>query len=262
MIRVIVITVIIIVISVVIVRFFFARRPRFDPDTATVNNRTAESRREANANPGTAEQAMPDSVREEIAEHIQYYINSGFYDREETKESIRAGFYEETIDEAWLHRQVEKEYTRRLREQAGWPAETSFDRLAKAFDRLNASGIIALHNAGNTKQDATGDAEDIYEELKAKGITVKGYCYYHAQDMERAMDGQPLFVGFGDFDNDDNSALETGKKVVKALEAYGFNINWDKSVETRIEILNIKWQKRFGNDNCSRERVIRLLTGL
>jgi hypothetical protein len=257
MLRIFLVTLVIIIVSVAVVRSCFFRKQPFDPDTATVNFNPGRPGNDINPSDST----MPDSIKAEIAEHIHYYVQSGFYEREETIESIYDGFYDEAIDETWLRQRVDSEYSTRLQEQANWSAETGFDRLVKVFDQLNTSGIIALHNAGYTKQDGEGDAEDIYEELKKNGIVAKGYCYYHAQDVGRAVDDGRLYIGFGDFDDDNNKALAIGKQIADALKAQGFRLNWNKTVETRIEIINLPWQKRFGNQDCSAERAIRLLSG-
>ena len=111
-----------------------------------------------------------------------------------------------------------------------------------------------------TKQDGEEDCEQLHDELLKKGIKTKGFCYYHWQDIGRVVDDGHLFIGFGNFNNNDKDALEIGKLVATSLETQGFQLNWDKTVATRIEITNLKWQKRFGNDNCSNEKAIRLLS--
>jgi hypothetical protein len=132
--------------------------------------------------------------------------------------------------------------------------------LVQAFDKLNSSGIIALHNAGMTKQDGEGDSEEIHDELLKKGIKTKGFCYYHWQDVERVVEDTHLYIGFGDFNNNDQDALEIGRQVAAALKEQGFKLHWDNTVAARIEITNIKWQKRFGNNNCSNEKAINHLS--
>ena len=170
-------------------------------------------------------------------------------------------FYDTNLDTTWTKQEIDNQYKQRLAEQQTWEKETDFDRLAQVFDQLNLSGIIALHNAGYTRQDGEGDTQEIHEDLKAKGITTRGYCFYHTQDMDGVIDGGNLYLAFGDFDYDDQSGTAIGKEIVAALQDRGFKTNWNESIETRIEVLEIKWQKRFGNDNCSNERAVRLLSG-
>lgn len=208
----------------------------------------------------TTKHTSMDSLKTEISDEIKAFIKSGFFDKEETFENIQDMFYNETLDEVWIKEEIEKQYEQRLVEQNTWEKETDFERLAQVFDKLNSSGIIALHNAGYTRQDGEGDTEEMHEELEAKGIKTRGYCFYHTQDMDRAIEGDNLLLAFGDFDNDDKLGTGIGKEIVAALHEEGFKTDWSGSVETRIEVVGIKWQKRFGNENCSKERAVRLLS--
>lgn len=205
--------------------------------------------------------AMTDTTKNDIIEQLNISIKSGFYDKEEIFTNIEDYLYEIPFDEDWTKKQIDSAYAERLKQQTSWATVTDFDKLVQAFDKLNSSGIIALHNAGITKQDGEGDSQEIHEVLLKKGIKTSGFCYYHWQDVERVVDDSHLFIGFGDFNNNDKDALEIGKQVAAILESNGFKLNWNKTVETRIEITNINWQKRFGNDNCSNEKAIKLLTG-
>jgi hypothetical protein len=208
----------------------------------------------------TTKHISMDSIKKEIADEITALIKSGFFHKEETFENIQDMFYDETLDEAWVKQEIEKQYEQRLAEQATWEMETDFDRLAQVFDKLNSSGIIALHNAGYTRQDGEGDTEEIHEQLKAKGIKTKGYCFYHTQDMDRAVDGDNLFLAFGDFEGDDKLGEDIGKEIVAALHEKRFKTDWNGRIEKRIEVVRLKWQKRFGNENCSNERAIQLFS--
>ena len=203
---------------------------------------------------------MTDTIKNDIIEQSNISIKSGFYDKEEIFTTIEDYLYEIPFNEDWTRNKIDSAYAERLREQGSWATVTDFDKLVQVFDKLNSSGIIALHNAGITKQDGEDDSQEINEDLLKKGIKTKGFCYYHWQDVERVVDDTHLFIGFGDFNNNDKDALEIGKQVAATLESKGFKLNWDKTVETRIEITNINWQKRFGNDNCSNEKAIKLLT--
>jgi hypothetical protein len=208
----------------------------------------------------TVKSVMTDTTKRDVIEQIEVYIKSGFYDKEEVFTNVENYLYEIPFDHDWAKQQIDKAYSDRLKEQSIWPPVTDFDKLVQAFDNLNSAGIVALHNAGMTKQDGEGDSEEVHEDLLKKGIKTKGFCYYHWQDIERVVDDTHLYIGFGDFNNNDKDALEIGSQVALALESQGFKLNWDRTVATRIEITNIKWQKRFGNDNCSNEKAINLLS--
>jgi hypothetical protein len=203
---------------------------------------------------------MTDTTKKDILEQVDISIKSGFYDKEEIFINVEDYLYEIPFDHEWAKQQIDKAYSERLKEQSTWPAVTDFDKLVQAFDKLNSSGIIALHNAGMTKQDGEGDSEEIHDELLKKGIKTKGFCYYHWQDVERVVEDTHLYIGFGDFNNNDQAALEIGRQVAAALKEQGFKLHWDNTVAARIEITNIKWQKRFGNNNCSNEKAINHLS--
>ena len=201
-----------------------------------------------------------DELKEEITDQVRSMIAGGFYDDEEIQENIMDLFYDEVLDEAWLKEEISRQYTARLKEQAAWPQETDFDRLARVFDQLNSSGIIALHNAGYTRQDGESDCGHIYSELKAEGISTRGFCFYHAQDLERVIEGDELYLAFGSFEADSAAVAAIGEEIIKALAAHGFENKWDHTADTRIAVPDIKWLKRFGSENCSEDRAVELLS--
>lgn len=208
----------------------------------------------------TSKPPAKDSLKEELSLEIAAFINSGFYDQEEIFESLRDMFYREILEEDWLRGEIRRQYNQRLAHQSSWEQETDFDRLARVFDRLNSTGIIALHNAGYTRQDGEGDVEELYERLKRKGFRTKGSCFYHAQDIDRVIESDTLYLAFGTWEGNDRSGEQVGREVITALQKEGFKTNWNDSIGYRIEVVGLKWQKRFGNGNCSRERAIRLLS--
>ena len=204
----------------------------------------------------TLKTSMTDTLKTEVLEQINTSIKSGFYDKDNVFNNVEDYLYEIQYDKEWTKQQIENIYAARIKEQSSWETITDFDKLTQAFDKLNTSGIISLHNAGMTRQDGEGDCEEIYQELKKKGIVAKGFCYYHWQDIERVVDDGNLYIGFGDFKNNEKDALAIGNQIASTLESFGLKLNWDKTINTRIEIINLKWQKRFGNDNCSNDRAI------
>ena len=199
----------------------------------------------------TTKKVMTDTLKNEVIEEINIDVKSGFYDKSDIFSRVDDYLYEIPFDSNWAKKQIDKIYTTRLKEQSTWQPVTDFDKLAQVFDKLNTTGIIALHNAGMSKEDGEDDCDDIHDELLKQGIKTSGFCYYHWQDIERVVDDGHLYIGFGDFNNNAKDAAAIGKEVATALENKGFKLIWDKTADTRIEITNIKWRKRFGNDNCS-----------
>jgi len=201
---------------------------------------------------------MPDSLKKEMTEELDHFIKSGFYDSVEVIENMCDMFYKEKIDTPWLAGVAMRAYRRREAEQASWPAVTDFDKLVKAFDRLNANGIVALHNAGNTKDEDEDDASEIRTALS--GTHLRGFCGYDTQDVDGLIDGgKGLYITFGSFNDSKKACTLIGKEVDAQLRAAGFTTVWDQTCDTRIMIKPIRWQKRFGNGNCSYEHAKELL---
>jgi len=206
---------------------------------------------------------MDQDLKQEITEAITKFTVGGFTEDENILlDDITEMFYEETLDEEWIKTEIDRQYAERRQEQLSWPAQTDFDRLALVFDELNALGIISLHNTGYTRQDGEGDVADLHHQLKAVGVTTTGYCFYHGQDLERVIQGYNLYLAFGAFESGDAAGIAIGEKIVSTLEKYGFNYNWNHTLDTRIDVPGIKWLKRFDNENCSDERAIDILSCL
>jgi hypothetical protein len=180
------------------------------------------------------------------------------YLREQVSVLVRSGFFNEDDLETYIaelafdprsapHAQAVRAHARaamaaKRAEEAGWPAATDWDRLAAAFDALEASGILALHNAGMTTSDAHGDAWDLIG--RDPPGTWRGFAFYHGQDVERALDGQSLFIGFEAVAEGADPKRAIGATVVAALKAQGFAPVWNGDPETRLDVPGIKWQKR------------------
>jgi hypothetical protein len=186
------------------------------------------------------QQTMNDTNRY-ILDSIKTWVWSGFYELEEVRAMID-DIWEDDADEGLLFAAIASEFQKKIAAEALWPKETDCDRLDLAFETLNANAIIALQNAGYTMSDGLSD---ISEELAQRGHSnVHGYCFYHGQDLERALSGGGLTLAFGAFDNDKTAQVEVGNLVKDALEANGFAIDWDGDSESRINIPNLDWKRR------------------
>lgn len=93
------------------------------------------------------------------------------------------------------------------------------------------------------------------------GVKPTGFCYYHTQDLERAVDKniKNLYLGFDSVSQNDNEALQVANRIVTKLKETGFELDWNGSVDQRIEIKNINWQKIPDDENWGAERVISIL---
>ena len=177
-----------------------------------------------------------------ILERIRIWVWSGFYSPDEVDQGID-DILEEDADEAMLRAAVAPEFAKKAAAEASWPNTTDCDRLDQAFDELNRSGIIALHNAGYTQSDGFSDCVEVYHQRGKRGI--RGYCFYHGQDVERAVDGQGLTIAYGDLDDDDTKSAEIGREVKASLERHGLAVEWNGDSKVRLELPSIDWKRRL-----------------
>ena len=204
---------------------------------------------------------MKPEIKKEAIEHLERDVLFGFESKEDLFESISELFYDEDdFDDDWFKMEIEKRFSSHLKNSGNWKKPTDFERLVKVFDQLNKEGIVSLHKAGHTRQDSEGDCREIIEELEAIGIKAKGYCYYHSQDLERAIiDNGMLFIGYGSNAHNDEIGFEIANRIVELLNKNGFQTEWNGSLDTRIEINKIVWKKTYDNVDYNYSRVFSII---
>ena len=176
-----------------------------------------------------------------ILDTIKTCVWSGFYDPDEVQQVID-DILEDDADEAMLRAAVAPEFEKKAAAEDTWPDETDCDRLDQAFAQMNSSGIIALQNAGYTMSDGLGDIGEVLHERGRENV--KGYCFYHGQDLERAVAGAGLMLAFGDLDADPVKKRAIGSVVKEILESKEFFVEWNGDPETRLSIPNLDWKRR------------------
>ncbi|MBE9608140.1 DUF6891 domain-containing protein [Chitinilyticum piscinae] len=140
------------------------------------------------------------------------------------------------------HGWLDSELQRKQQDEAGWPAITDCDRLDAAFAELEMAGICCLHNAGYTMSDGCSDAFERMDEAGAGRY--RGFCFYHGQDVERALDAGGLMLAFGDTDDSPERSAVIAGEIVTAMQRAGLAADWNGSVDTRISLPQFCWQRR------------------
>lgn len=180
-------------------------------------------------------------TEEHILTTIRTWVWSGFYTLEEVREMVD-DLLEDGVDTAMVRGSIDNEFGEKAAAELTWPRRTDCDRLDEAFSRLEESGIVALQNAGYTMSDGLSDVgEALNERVKSD---VRGYCFYHEQDLERAVRGEGLMLAFGDLDDDPEKKVELGRAVQRELERVGLEPEWTGNPETRINVPNFDWKRR------------------
>lgn len=189
---------------------------------------------------------------DDFIQFLRFRVWSGFHYAEEILESaveaIEEGMYPELEDDfnsELVTQVVEHEVNAKLSDEKNWPDVTDCDRLSQAFERLNANGIVSLENAGYTISDGWDEYREAVDALEYKGLSepVRGGCFYHEQDLERAVAGNGLQLAYSAASGNYLETLGVAKEIVDVLEEHGLSPAWNGNVEHRIQ-LPIKWQRR------------------
>ena len=167
-------------------------------------------------------------ISPDLVEEIEYMINalskSGFFNKDEIIEILEDEFIEENIDFSQFDISL-NEFD-----------NVNFNKLDKVFKLLVDENIVAIHNCGYDIEEGVNDAFELLVHLKNNNYSPEGFCFYTCEDVEEAILENKLKITFGDFENDENKALDIGKIVCNSLKSENFEINWDGTINNQIEI--------------------------
>lgn len=74
-----------------------------------------------------------------------------------------------------------------------------------------------------------------------------GYCFFHSQDIDRALDEEGLLLAFGHVDRGEakeEDHIAVGQTICEALRQAGLTVDWDGSPDHRIDVPQLRWQRR------------------
>lgn len=182
----------------------------------------------------------------ETLDEIQARVRGGFDDRDRIVEVICEEMYEPgQVNPEEVETEVARAFAAKREEKKRWPKVTDCDRLDAVFAALDSRGIVSLQNAGYTQSDGY---DDVLYALEQRGqpSNVVGYCFYHGQDLERAVRGLGLYLAFGPVDPklEESEGPKVGAAVVEELQKEGFKAVWDGTFDQRIFVPEIDWKKR------------------
>ena len=177
---------------------------------------------------------------------VKKWVWSGYYLPDEVHEMLE-DVLEEDVDEGAMRQAIDEEFRRKSKEELGWSVVTDCDRLDAVFLNLDERGICACQNAGYTMSDGYSDVAEAMENRGKENY--HGYCFFHGQDIERAIEGHGLFVAFGDLNNEAGKMIDVGITVRLAFEDAGFEVEWDGSADARLKIAQFNWQRRYAKSH-------------
>ena len=189
-----------------------------------------------------------------IFDSIYTQVRSGFYSLEDIQnniiEEIEDNGFEDEISEDWAYKQINAVNEELLKESESWGENTQTNRLNAAFDELAESKIIALHYTGYTMDDGEYEVVEVERTLNDNDEKSEGYCFYHGQDLERAIRGDGLNISFQKINNEsDVVSKEIAKKIVAVLEKHDLKVDWNGKASSKILLPEFKWQRIYDEDD-------------
>lgn len=182
----------------------------------------------------------------ETTEEIAVLVQEAFYDKTRLMEIVCEEMYEPgELEPSEVSAAIDAELLKWQAEKTAWPEVTDCDRLDAAFAALEGRGVIALHNAGITQSDGHDDFREAYARHPNR-TSIVGYCFYHGQDVERAVRGGGLYFAFGPVDpnEEQKEGEKVGTIVREELERTGLQVDWDGTFANRMRIPSFLWQRR------------------
>ncbi|MCR5027508.1 MAG: hypothetical protein K6A34_08750 [Methanobrevibacter sp.] len=179
---------------------------------------------------------MSDDLVSEIEYMIDLLTKSGFFSAEEILEILEDQFIEEEVDFSKFDISLNSFDNH------------NFQKLEETFKKLAEKSIVAVHNCGYDFEEGVEDIFELYAHLFNNKYQAQGFCFYTFEDVEEAISDEILRITFGDFQRSEDASLEIGKIVYNQLVGSGFDVEWNGSVNSQIEIQNFKWDKRFDDE--------------
>ena len=203
----------------------------------------------------------------DIRESIFNQVRMGFLSLDDIQENILEEIQDNECDdelsEDWAIQAIEAEQAAVLAESKTWQSPSDVDRLMAAFDELCAQNIIALHCAGYTTDDGEYEVAEVERALREQGVVSDGYCFYHEQDLARALDRHHpvLLIAFQKIDNQDEAVtVAVGEWVTQVLKKHGLTVDWNGSAQRKIELPGFRWQRLDNADLLDYDAVVQKMT--
>lgn len=179
---------------------------------------------------------MDSDLVEEIEFMIDLLTKSGFFSVSEIIEILEDQFIEEEVDFSKFDISLNDS------------SNENFSKLENAFAKLAEEDIVAIHNCGYDIEEGVSDAFELHVHLLNNKFEAQGFCFYTFEDVEDGIFDSQLKITFGDFENNEEKALEIGKTVSRYLKDEGFTINWDETINNQIEINPFQWDKKYTDE--------------
>ena len=207
---------------------------------------------------------MNNDRKEEIVEALNFTINSGYFDEQESEKiaiEYLEEFYMDNDFPAPSYNRMKKIINEVGEMRPLDTGQKNYERLQGVFDQLNREGIISIDYAGFDISEGHEEVGVVFKFMKENDLLRNGYCFYHQQDIERCMDSEnrTLFLAFHSLNGDEEMALKVGKRIVDLLNQARFEVEWTGSLNQRIGIKNFYWDKLFNLEPVGSTRALKIM---
>ena len=185
-------------------------------------------------------------LSDEVLATITRFVSGGFVGQAVIVEIVCQELYEPgELDPAEVTAAVSAATIAHEASKLSWPPKTDCDRLQQAFRTLEARGIIAVENAGFDQSDGYAQVLEALASARDPEAII-GYCFYHGQDLDRAVDGGGLYLAFGPREARDEGSkgAAVGAIVVEELSRVGLSATWSGDFRKRISLADFDWKRR------------------
>jgi len=188
----------------------------------------------------------PDGAESGLRAEVVRWIWYGYHAPERITQMIDEQVDEDgTMDADTLHAFAAAVLAKKRAAEASWPETTDNDRLVDAFADLLEDGIFALQWAGDSLDEGFDVVNEHLEAKDPSGERFAGACFFHAQDIDSALNEDGLLIAFGHLHSDDAEDYEAiGRRVVEALRHHGLAPRWNGTARQRIALPDFRWQRR------------------
>jgi len=148
-------------------------------------------------------------------------------------------------EERSLEHYLYQAYHNYLDKQNKWGA-TPYDTLETVFAELRTKHkLFANVNYGTSQKDAAKllDRKVIKDEYD-------GYVFFHSQDAYLLGTEEAVYLSYGSF-TPGISHRKAGEQIKELLEEYGYEVEWNGKLDTRMKLLIPGWVKKIPENDFS-----------
>ncbi|MCA9274886.1 MAG: hypothetical protein KDA29_02565 [Phycisphaerales bacterium] len=173
-------------------------------------------------------------------------IATGYEQEDYVLELVREMLRDEGVADVddYATRAVSGAIQAQIQSQASWSTPTDCDRLRAAFDSLKEQGILAQHHYSCCGSCGAAEIRIQIDFDESQGTRWRGFTFYHVQDTENAVDGDGIFLNYGDRKGTEEGSIEIANHVCRVLGEHGLETDWDGDLGRRIRV-NLEWQNTW-----------------